>query len=154
MKKIMSGALCALVLAASFVTTAAPAQAATYPYDGQYASSTSCNNDAVTKATANIYSDSFGARVGYVELRYSASCRTTWARLTSLLKYVPGDMGLAYAKIIRNNDGKSYECSIPANVAPPVKCNTKMVNDKNMSSYARGWIDDGNTVNTERTISY
>lgn len=154
MKKILSGALGAFVLAASLVGTAAPAQAATYPYDGQYASNTSCNKDAVTKASANINSAAWGTRVGYIELRYSPSCRTTWARLTSLLTYDPYNLGAASAAITRNNDGKKYWCSIPANVTAPVKCNTPMVNDKNMSSFAQGWIDDGVKTVTARTTSY
>lgn len=154
MRKLIAVAFSGVVIAASLVTTAPPAQAATYAYDGQYASNTSCNNDATTVASTNINSAAWGTRVGYIELRYSPSCRTTWARLTSLLKYEPGNLGAAYARITRNNDGKKYECTIPANVTPPVKCNTAMVNDKNMSSFAQGWIDDGVKTVTARTTSY
>ena len=41
-----------------------------------------CAADAITVASAPIYSNFDGQQIGYVELRWSAACGTNWSRVT------------------------------------------------------------------------
>jgi hypothetical protein len=133
---------------------AATGGAQAYTYDGQDPSSTGCSSGASTVASAAMYSG--GYRVATIELRYSLSCHTGWARLT--LEQTQGPCGNATAGyacpsgwITRNNDGRSYSCHIYQNQH---QCYTPMVYDKGLTSFAEGFLDTVNGAVDVRTISY
>jgi hypothetical protein len=123
---------------------AGPAQAA--PYDGQNPEGSSCNNSRTfTARTADVKitsGASRGAVLGRIELRYSPTCRTVWARLVNYMNYVPGDQHRGDPYIHRNSDGKEYgrlQCDRPS--GRNTVCWTRMLNDANVTSYAIGLID-------------
>jgi hypothetical protein len=45
-------------------------------------STTACPNDAFTAQTRSIYRNTDNKYIGYVELRWSPTCKTNWARVT------------------------------------------------------------------------
>lgn len=141
------GAVLVAVVAA--VGLAGPAQAATN--DGKSATSTGCAKTAKTVATATMRSPYDNSKFGTIELLYSTSCRTTWARITTVSKISTG-WNDAWATITRNSDGKHYSCQVPAG---KTSCVTAMVNDAGVSSFASGWGDDGVYMGIEaRTKNY
>jgi hypothetical protein len=136
--------------AAGSLVAAGPAAAAAY--DGTDPSATGCANSSSTVEskygkTAN------GITIVFVELRYSSSCRTTWARVTTvgLPGCKPGVDFCGLAIVHRNSDGKQYTCEIPSG---GIGCYTKQVNDANVTSFAQGSADDGAYSATAKTSSY
>ena len=141
------GAVLVAVVAA--VGLAGPAQAATN--DGKSAKSTGCATTAKTVATATMRSPYDNSKFGTIELIYSTSCRTTWARITTVTKITKG-WNDASATITRNSDGRSYSCRVQPG---STSCVTAMVNDAGVSSFASGWGDDGEYMGIEaRTKNY
>lgn len=138
---------------AATLLLAPAAHAANLPYDGKNPNTTGCAADGRTMSSAAIR-DSNGRVLGTVELRYSLRCHTAWARITSNLRYVPYDSGMATADIIRTSDGKTFGCKVPANQAPPNICYTPMVYGKGVLSYAHGEIDSGIRNYTANTAKY
>ena len=116
---------------------ARPAQAAQRDWDGVDPRDTSCNADAKTVASAVI--DFEGHRLGSIELRYSPSCRTAWARLDNDMDHVPGDAHGGFADIVRESDGLTYSCSSPP--GDDTTCWTEMVDDAGTTAHAYGSID-------------
>lgn len=147
------GAVLVAVVAA--VGLAGPAQAATN--DGKSAKSTGCATTAKTVATATMRSPYDNSKFGTIELIYSTSCRTTWARITSVHPIQSSspsqrDWNDAWATITRNSDGKHYSCQVAVG---QTSCVTAMVNDAGVSSFASGWGDDGEYMGIEaRTKNY
>jgi hypothetical protein len=94
---------------------------------GLAAASTTCVDDAEIIYTTDIYDGS--TLVGNIELKYSPSCRTTWARVAS--KY---DYG-GWARIQSNNSETLYEYCEGS-----TGCNTDMIDDANLTSYATGLV--------------
>ncbi|MCK6257360.1 YjfA family protein [Fictibacillus sp. KIGAM418] len=94
-----------MILAAiitSFGTNDHPAYAENHSYDGKSPYYNNCDDSAVTKDKKWIDS------VSYVELKYSTSCKTAWAKVTITKKatsYYEAD-----ARIVRNTDGKALTC--------------------------------------------
>ena len=70
---------------------------------------TPCASDAVTVQTKSIYANKAGqsTNVGYVQLRWSGSCQTNWARVTRTDGFYLEGMN---ARVTRN-DGRSYLAS-------------------------------------------
>lgn len=118
--------------------TAGPATATeTRDWDGVDPRGTTCNTDARTVASAAITFE--GHRLGSIELRYSSSCRTAWARLHNDMDHVPGDAHSGYADIVRDSDGLTFSCWSPP--GPDTVCWTKMVDDAGTTAHAFGDID-------------
>lgn len=146
-------ALATGTVAASLLLAPTTAHAANLPYDGKDPNATGCAADGRTMSSAPIRSSN-GHSLGTIELRYSLRCHTAWARITSNLKYVPYDSGMATATIIRTSDNKRFECKVPYNEAPPNICYTRMVYGKGVLSYAHGEIDDGMRWYSANTAKY
>ncbi|QCV54583.1 DUF2690 domain-containing protein [Thermoactinomyces vulgaris] len=85
-----------------------------------------------------------------IELRYSPSCETVWARITADYPHDP-NWGLGTAKIVRNSDGRTYNCDIPRG---ETVCFTQQVNDHHVTSYAHGIHDNGIYFRGARTAAY
>lgn len=88
---------------------------------------TGCANDAKT-----VRSDDYGYGDAKLELRYSPSCRTAWARITLL----SSDATKGYARITRDQDGVNYSCDIPPGKR---SCYTLQVYDGGFTAHASGW---------------
>lgn len=104
--------------------------------NGLVAANTACVNTARVVSSAQIPGPT--SDLGYVQLWYSSGCRATWGRV---IRYdVPGLVG--EKAWVRNSNGTIYECEAPVSIAG---CNTLMVDDENLLSYATGGItiDDG-----------
>lgn len=126
---------------------AAPVPASAAAYDGTDPVATGCLGSARTVGSANLG----GATL---ELRYSAGCRTTWARVTlqpSAPRCVRGDAYCGSALIVRNRDGRQFSCEIPTGGR---SCYTRQVNDAGATSYAYGCWDDGIRFHCARTGNY
>ncbi|WP_379354015.1 MULTISPECIES: DUF2690 domain-containing protein [unclassified Paenibacillus] len=83
-----------------------PSAAFALPYDGASPITSGCSADAVVKASKRLSNGK-----GTVELRYSPSCKTAWARITmdSAATY----NWAANAVIQREHDSKTYACQDP-----------------------------------------
>lgn len=78
------------------------ALAETHSYDGKNPNYNGCANSAVTKD--KVWIDS----VSYVELKFSTTCKTAWAKVTVTRPAVYNHE--ADARIVRSTDGKAYTC--------------------------------------------
>ncbi|MFF0109579.1 DUF2690 domain-containing protein [Streptomyces hirsutus] len=85
-----------------------------------------------------------------LELRYSSSCRAAWARISNA-SFDTRSQFTPYATVRRNSDGRQYSCSVSTTGS---SCYTLMVNDANVTSYARGMWDSGANIYEGRTGSY
>jgi hypothetical protein len=147
---IVTGIAVLLIGTASSLVAAGPAAAATY--DGTDPSATGCASSGST-VESKYGKTAVGTTIVFVELRYSSSCRTTWARVTTvgLPGCKPGVDFCGLAIVRRNSDGKQYTCEIPKG---GVGCYTKQVNDAGVTSFAQGSADDGAYSATAKTNSY
>jgi len=150
---VVSAALA--LTATGMVGLTSPASA--YPgHDGKDPIKAGCAGDARTVRSAAILTHRTRKEVGLIELRYSRSCRSAWARITNFYTYVPGDAHQGFGYVHRNQDGKEYTCSPPR--GRHKSCYTRMVNDAGLTAYARGEIDtyptDGYQGASGRTGSY
>jgi hypothetical protein len=140
----------ALLLAGATVfTMAGPASAAAY--DGTDPASTGCSSGAYTAKSA--YGGTSSTSYLLVELRYSPSCRTAWARITSMNMpaCVPGADFCGLVTVHRNSDGREYSCYIPSGGHG---CYTRQVNDSGVTSYSTGSVDNGARSYYATTGSY
>jgi len=134
-KAVISASAFAVVAPLLLAGTASQANAATSCYatscTGLAAASTTCVNDAEV-----IYSDNIvegGYVVGNIQLKYSPSCRATWARVISEFPYG------SEAYIQRTNQESVYEYCYSGGAAG-TGCNTPMLDDANVTSYALGGV--------------
>jgi hypothetical protein len=141
-------ALAAVGASGLVVADAGAASAATY--DGQAPASTSCWNDRRIESSTYLYSGSYQSDA-IIDLYYSPSCRTTWARIEHGTIAQPGDNIGGIAQIIRNSDGRTYSCNVTSTSGT---CYTAMVNDANVTSYAYGVEDGGAFYATGRTANW
>ncbi|MFI5680902.1 DUF2690 domain-containing protein [Streptomyces cellulosae] len=133
---------------------AATGSASAYTYDGTSPSSTGCSSDGTTVASAPMKNSA--GTMGTIELRYSLTCHTAWARLTlNYTQFACGNASAGYAcaaaGITRNNDGRSYSCTISQG---QTQCYTPQVYDKGLTSFADGHIDIVSGQIDTRTASY
>jgi len=112
--------------------------------NGLLAGNTTCANDAIIVDNEDYYVG--GQLAGNLQLKYSPSCRTVWGRLWTYI----GNRGYATAK------SPTVETSCNILVDGQAGCNTGMVYDAKVTSYATGHIysADGLTTYTWKTISY
>ncbi len=124
-------------------------------YDNVDPESTSCVDDAVTVDSVDLYGYAFGEAdyVATLDLRYSPSCRTVWARITTLEGlYAAGDWEGGQCWIHRNSDGAELEdshCSSDHTV-----CYTNMLDDADVSCYAYGTVDSIYGIAVGQTLNY
>lgn len=139
----------ALGAAALFNAVTTPANAALY--DNTNPSTTGCSGSAITARQAGLNNAS--GNFGLIDLRYSTSCRTAWARVTSTygIACVPGDDGCGGAWVHRNSDGLQLQCTTPGGTKT---CYSNQVNDAGVTSYAHGWVDTGPNTAYGTTSSY
>jgi Protein of unknown function (DUF2690) len=130
------GAVAAVVVS-TIVGIAPSASAADLPYDGQWPDQSGCASTGITAASKSIY-DMEGVKVGLIELRYSTSCRTAWARIRSFITDYGGQGESAY--VHRNSDGKTFGCTsnVYSSALGAYSCYTPMVYDGGVTSYAQG----------------
>lgn len=110
-------------------------------YDGQSPYYNNCASSAYTARSAYL-KDPSGNVVGIVELRYSPTCRTVWARVTDYLSnngYIPGVQGTVDAYVHRNSDGRQESCT--STQVGQTSCYTPMLDDAGVTSYAHGDVD-------------
>ncbi|GAA4247266.1 DUF2690 domain-containing protein [Dactylosporangium darangshiense] len=149
--RLRTVAVAAAVVATALVVT--PGRAAAATWDGQMAANTSCANGATTAVQRTISTNTqLGTVIGKVELRYSSSCRTVWTRVTSTAvssAYIGG-------YVQRNSDGAYYQCSESgwSDNLGAYYCLTAMLNDKDVTSYAKGGIQYQGATYTGQTSNY
>ncbi|MGS2587523.1 DUF2690 domain-containing protein [Streptomyces hebeiensis] len=148
----------AVVAGAFGLTIAGAGQAQALAYDGTDPSATGCSSSSRTVASAPLKNRVTGSTVATIELRFSSSCKTAWARLTlvSGSQWDCGDPAAGYAcskaKIVRNNDGRTYNCTI---YEGQTQCYTPQVYDYDPNtSYAQGELDLVTGGVVVRTASY
>jgi hypothetical protein len=132
---VATATACATLLA----LTPGSAQATSgYGYDGLWADQTSCANDVRTaKSTSVLTQGQLSAVWGKIELRYSPSCRTVWARVTT-----PTLPLTQAASVVRNSDGKYQRCDgrLWSSTLNSYYCITAMLYDGGVTSYAHANI--------------
>jgi hypothetical protein len=111
-------------------------------YDGQSPISSGCANTAITARSSSISTQSqLGHVVGRIDLRYSRSCRTVWARI--LARERPS----GWAGVERQRDGALQECwSLSwSDSLGAWSCFTPMLNDAGELGRAGGysWSSEG-----------
>ena len=148
--------LLAATLGLGLIASAGSASATT-SYTGLDPIATGCATGAVTMESATVHGLD-GATVGTVELRYNTSCHAGWARLTLTgpLQVCNGHApawgcDTASALIHRNSDGTEEGCSVTPG---QTSCWTNMVDDLNVTSYAKGSFYSIDKTYTATTPSY
>jgi hypothetical protein len=143
---VLAFAALALITSSILIGAGPPAYAATTcsgtGCDGIPAANTTCVNDAyiVESYTYQVG----GINVGNLQLKYSPSCQTTWARVVS---YV-GESGSAVA--VSHNYHAT--CNITGG---GTGCNTGMTYVANLQSYAKATVYSSNgTGYTWQTMTY
>jgi Protein of unknown function (DUF2690) len=94
---------------ASAATTSATVGCSGYGCDGTDPSSTGCAANAITAEQQTEYeANGSGYAVGYVQLRYSKTCRTVWTRI--IVFYAAPDGYEGIGTIYRNSDHNQVSC--------------------------------------------
>ncbi|GIN86781.1 hypothetical protein J6TS2_31670 [Heyndrickxia sporothermodurans] len=127
-----------------------------HSYDGKSPYYNDCASSASTKASANLVNEN-NKKIGVVELKFSSTCKTAWAKITMDSK-VPSGFE-ANAEVTRNTDGKRLSCASSGGngkvVAGQTSCYTPMVYDLDpRSSYAFGKYSGSNYNVWATTASY
>jgi hypothetical protein len=126
----ISAALSLSVCGAAGAAATAPTASAAVTCSGEGCSGTSpettgCANDGETIFSTNLTTSS-GQVVGLIQLRYSATCRTAWARIYDF------DTTSGWAKVIRAPQGPNLKCNETYNAAlDEYTCYTDQWNDAN-----------------------
>lgn len=123
--------------------------------------STGCSATATTVKEVEAYeADGSGIAVGYIDLRYSTACRTTWARFVAFYPSEDGEIDGAVS-LVRNSDGRSESCQAYntsfSSTLDGYTCYTDQLYDGGVTSYASGYVYDpssGLVTNVVRTGSY
>jgi hypothetical protein len=145
--RIPAVAASALLLLVAMLSFAQPANAS---LDNTHPIQTGCSSTARTIDTEYLN----GPNVT-LQLRYSTSCRTVWARVTihsdNGNRCAPGNIFCATATITRNHDQVSLSCETPAGYH--TSCYTNQLSDAGVTSHAFGCYDTGR-LRCARTIDY
>jgi hypothetical protein len=136
--------LAALLLAGSlFLLEARPAQA--LPYDGTDPATTGCSASARTPYY-RVFADFIGQYLGEIQLRFSSSCQTAWARLvfpgkgTVGCPYLGEGVACGEVEVHRKNDGSWMDCYVGNG---DTGCYTRQLWDQgSYQSYAAGGLLD------------
>ncbi|CAM3868991.1 YjfA family protein [Mesobacillus zeae] len=116
------------------------ANAEDHSYDGKSPYYNDCASSATTKATSYLINEK-NEKIGVVELKFSSTCKTAWAKIT-MNNNVPSGFE-ANAEVTRNTDKKRFSCDSAGGngkvVAGQKSCYTPMVYDLDpRTSYAFG----------------
>jgi len=140
------------VIAAVVVAVVTPGTAQAATYDGADPIATGCANTAITAKASNIYNEGVTV-IGQIQLRYSTACRTVWARILAYDTPYQATGG-----VTRDTDLYTFYCHNPtwSSSLGAYSCFTKMLNDRNVTSYAYGYAAQyyGGTVFYNDTPSY
>jgi hypothetical protein len=119
--------------------------------NGTPAASTTCVNDAYVAEQVNILDPNDGTTViGNVQLKYSPSCRATWARVIQNIASFSYDA--AWAKVISTGSAPTQSCT--GSGAAGTGCNTDMMDDLNpLKSVAQGAAPGRNFAFNSATTS-
>jgi len=142
--------LAMLAITGTGLTFASPASAV--GYDGMSPYGSECYAKSKLAHETPIYYE--GKQLGNMQLWYSKKCRSTWARVVSFKAAGPkggSRDNLGIAEIRRNSDGKKFHCFTSYGNK---SCNTPMVYDADVTSYAYGGILHGAWFKTGRTRAY
>jgi hypothetical protein len=142
-KSVLVPIVLALIAVSCLLVPARPAAAAVTcsgsQCDYQSPTQTGCSSDAFTAESAKLVDDNTNIVWGSVQLRYSPTCRTVWAKVFSDVT-IGGDV-TAYAEVDRN-DGGLQGCHVQQNHS---NCETNMLYDhsdtKIVTSVAWGDVD-------------
>jgi hypothetical protein len=131
-KAVVSAITLAGIAPLLFLSAAPRAEAANSCYEtgcnGIPAAGTTCANDA--EVVEQVYIPGGGGEIGYIQLKYSPSCRAAWARVITNLDY-------GSSASVSNTNGNYADCG-GAEGAPGTGCNTAMINDGGTESLAIG----------------
>ncbi len=128
------------------------------PYDNTSPVATKCSVSAKTVSSANIFyrvgGRPIGQAIGRVELRYSPTCRTAWARTVNnnpkcFVANPP--YTCSYASVTRNSDRYTLGRYGNSGISTIF---TNQVNDAGVTSYAYGCTRYAGVWNCTRTSSY
>ncbi|MBY0596375.1 DUF2690 domain-containing protein [Bacillus bingmayongensis] len=129
------------------------AYAENHSYDGKSPYYNSCDKSAVMKEKKWIDSNS------YVELKFSTTCKTAWAKVTVTRAAVYDNE--ADARIVRQTDGKAYTCGSAGGNGVVNKgqtsCYTPMVYDldpRKAQAQGKHAIPNSDAYNYAETIWY
>lgn len=123
--------------------------------------STGCAATAITAKEVEAYeSNGSGIPIGYVDLRYSTACRTTWARYVDFYP-APDGMYEGEVSVVYSNQSWGESChstnqSFSATL-DGYTCYTDQLYDANTTSYASGEMydpSDGLFTKLYRTAAY
>ncbi|MDS9998001.1 YjfA family protein [Bacillus atrophaeus] len=136
----MKVSLMFLVTALFLAGKGIPVNAETHSYDGKSPYYNDCDSSGSTKKSSNLVNAN-NQVIGVVELKFSSTCKTAWAKISMNNTLTSGYE--ANAEITRNTDGKRYNCDSSGGngkaVAGQKSCYTPMVYDLDpRSSYAFG----------------
>jgi hypothetical protein len=111
--------------------------------------STGCSATAITAKTVEAYeANGSGIPVGYVDLRYSTACRTTWARYVAFYPApngeLEGEAGVIYSNNSNGEGCQSYNTSYSSSL-DGYTCYTDQLYDGGTTSYADGQMYDPST---------
>lgn len=141
MRRALIAAIAFAVAVPLLVLGEAPlAHAATSCYgikcNGVSAASTTCVNDAYVAEQVNILDPNNGTTViGNVQLKYSPSCRATWARVIQNISSYGYEA--AWAKVISTGSAPTQSCTGSGTAG--TGCNTDMMDDVDpLKSVAQG----------------
>ncbi|MEU4366676.1 DUF2690 domain-containing protein [Micromonospora chersina] len=134
----MLGAVGAVTVALVGLTPGDAFALSGYGYDGRWADQTPCGSDARTVRSASVTtSTQLGEVYGKVELRYSPTCRTVWARVTTPVLPIFQD-----ATVFRNSDYHTMTCNgrLWSDSLHSYYCFTAMLYDGDVTSFAQADI--------------
>jgi hypothetical protein len=107
---------------------------------GKLAANTTCASDGEVVEQATIYDVITGADIGYIQLKYSPSCRATWARVIADEAAASGSVGTTTARVISSDSSISVPACNGSGVAG-TGCNTEMIDDVSpLTSVANGIV--------------
>jgi hypothetical protein len=120
-------------LALTTMSFSIPNVDAAYIDEGKSPVSTGCDNNAYTASSASI-KNSAGTTIGTIQLRYSSTCQTAWAKVTFNSSMPSGYRGNAVIRKYNSDKSmiiKAYTCTSSGgngDVAPGQKsCYTPMI---------------------------
>lgn len=121
-------------------------------YDNTSPVSTGCNSGATTPRTAYIVYTPLSINIGRIDLRYSPTCRTTWAHAYSFVTACDANgNGCFYAQDYRNSDG--YLLSRTSLVGHTDVWSNQL-NDANVTSFASSCMHYSGGYWCANTTSY
>jgi hypothetical protein len=127
-KVVISASVAAVIAPLLLAGVASQAKAATA------AANASCTSDFQIIYSVNIFDDAHSIVIGNLQLRYSPSCRVTWARIVSNLSF-------GSSATIQSNNSPSLFAKCTGTGGAGTGCNTGMIDDAGKTSFAAGVVN-------------